>query len=54
LGVQLRPNLLGANGIKARVISALIMAQTAIWLVMACGNHADGFTNVPESAKARW
>ena len=42
----------GANGISASVISALMTAQTMIWLVMPCGRNADGFTNVPASASA--
>ena len=43
---------LGANGIRASVISALMMAQTMIWLVMPWGSKADGVTKVPASAKA--
>ena len=43
---------LGANGISASVIRALMTAQTMIWLVMPCGRNADGLTNVPASANA--
>jgi len=34
---------LGANGINASAISALMTAQTMIWLVMPCGRKAEGF-----------
>ena len=43
---------LGANGINASAISALMTAQTMIWLVMPCGRKPDGFTKVPASANA--
>ncbi len=43
---------LGANGISASAISALMMAQTTIWLVMPWGSHGDGVTKVPASANA--
>ena len=43
---------LGANGIRASAISALIMAQTMTWLVMFWGSHADAVMNVPPSANA--
>src|ERR1700675_2996882 len=44
---------LGANGISASAISALMAAQTMIWVVMPCGRQPDGFTKVPAAISGK-